>query len=514
MSIRAFVRTAPAALLLISAAAGLTAADRLRFEKTEGATYVAHASGYDALLQSDATVYVGSTGIQLQGANPTPEIDAGSSRIRYRDVYPGIDMEYHNHQGSLEYDYIVSPYADPGQIVFAVKGATAVTPGPGGDLLASSANGVVRLAAPLIYQLGPSAMRFAISGEYVTEGDKIRFEIGTYDPSMPLIVDPVLTYSTFVGNSGDSVMATTADSSGNAYLVGRSSGLILAQKLSPDGTTVLLRQTIGASSYNFGVQAVAIGSNGDLYLAGDAGVGLPTTAGAYIGSVTGGTHAFIAVLDSNFNLLYCSYLAGTTSAFDEADGVAADAAGNAYITGYTNSTTFPTTAGVFQTTPSTTGQTGFVAKFNPSASGAASLVYSTYLTGPTSVTTLFAIAVDSSHNAYVTGTAGADFPVTAGSFQYDGVGLGSGGVYVTKLNSTASAATYSAYLGNGQANGITLDTSGDAYITGNATISDFPTTSGAYQVSYPGAFVTELNTTGTSLIYSTFLSVHRKMPPP
>jgi hypothetical protein len=506
MSTRAFVRTAAAALCLISASAGLMAADRVRFEKTEGATYIAHASGYDALLQSDATAYVGSTGIQLQGASSGPEIDAGTSRIRYLDVYPGIDVEYHSHQGALEFDYIVSPYADPGQIVFAVKGAASVTPGPDGDLLASSANGVVRLAVPAIYQLGPSATRSAIPGGYVTEGAKVRFKIGAYDRSRPLIIDPVLTYSTFVGNSGDSVMATAADSSGNAYLVGRSSGLILAQKVSPDGTTVLLRQTIGASSYSFSVQAVAIGSNGELYLAGDAGVGLPTTAGAYIGSVTGGSHAFVAVLDSSFNLLYCSYLAGTTSAFDEANGVAADSAGNAYITGYTNSTTFPTTAGVFQTTPSTSGQTGFVAKFNPSASGGASLVYSTYLTGPTSATTLLSIAVDSSHNAYVTGTAGADFPVTAGTFQYDGVGLGSGGVYVTKLNSTATAVTYSAYLGNGQANAITLDTSGDAYITGNATISDFPTTSGAYQVSYPGAFVTELNTTGTSLIYSTFLS--------
>ena len=210
--------------------------------------------------------------------------------------------------------------------------------------------------------------------------------------------------------------------------------------------------------------------------------------------------------DSSFNLTYCSYLAGTTNATDEANSVAADSAGNAYIAGYTNSTTFPTTSGVFQTTPGTSGSPGFVAKFNPAASGAASLVYSTYLSGPATGTTPMAIAVDSSNNAYVMVNGGTDFPITAGALQYACEGLGSGGIYVAKLNATAAALTYSAFLGPGQADSLALDTSGDAYLTGYATVSDFPTTSGAYQTSYPGAFAAELNTTGTSLIYSTFLA--------
>lgn len=482
----------------------------MRFEG--GGPFTVRGAGYDLLLRNDGLALRETGGrtdvrLRLLGSALNPEVSRlGPSTVLYRQVFHGVDLVYYDNRGKLEYDFAIAPGQDPGQIAFAVEGASHVGIDACGALLARTPHGALRLDAPEIYQTGADGARRAIPGGYTVAGHRVSFRVAAYDRSRPLIIDPVVNYSTYVGVSGDAINAATADSSGNAYLAGRNSGLILLQKISPDGTTVLLRQSFGTTTYNFSVEAIALGPSGKVYIAGYAGVGLPTTTGAFIGTVTGGSHAFLAVFDSSFNVLYCSYLAGTTTAFDQANGVAADSAGNAYITGYTNSTTFPTTSGVFQTKPSTTDQSGFVAKFNPSLSGSASLLYSTYLTGPTSSTTPLAIAVDSSNNAYVTGTAGLDFPLTAGTFQYDGQGLGSGGVYVTKLNAGATALVYSAYLGPGQANGLALDTSGNAYITGTAAVSDFPTTTGAYQTIYPGAFATELNTTGTSLIYSTFLA--------
>jgi len=510
-------RTSVCALFLAFSAISGWSQDRLTFEAASGqpagaARFAVHATGYDAVVQPDGLALSAPTGgaplrLRLLGASDHPTVSAlNPSTIVYRHVYTGVDLTYYDSRGRLEYDFAIAPGHDPGQIAFAVDGASHVSIGALGELLARTPDGVLRLDAPTIYQPGPGGARRPVSGGYAVAGGRVSFHVSAYDRSRPLIIDPVINYSTYVGNSGDSVMASTADSSGNAYIVGRNSGFILLQKISPNGTSVLLRQTLGATTYSFVVQAIAVGPGGKIYIAGYASVGLPTTSGAYIGSVTAGNHAFVAITDSSFNLTYCSYVTGTTTAFDQAIGVAADSAGNAYITGYTNSSTFPTTAGAFQTTPGTSGQPGFVAKLNPSLSGAASLVYSTYLSGPTTATTPTSIAVDSSDNAYVTGVAGTDFPVTAGAFHYSGVGNGSGGIYLTKLNATATALTYSAFLGPGQANGLVLDSSGNAYIAGYATISDFPTTSGAYQTIYPGAFAAELNTTGTSFIYSTFLA--------
>ncbi len=476
-----------------------------------GAQFVVQGANYSLLLGDDGlTLMEAGTGtplrLHLLGTRYNPDAShPDPTKLLYRHVYDGVDLVYYGNRGRVEYDFTVAPGHDPDQIAFAVEGASQVTTGGHGELLARTPRGELRLDAPTIYQTEPNGARRIISGGYIIDGSRVRFRVAAYDHSKPLIIDPVINYSTYVGNSGDSASAATADSSGNAYIVGRSAGLILLQKISPAGA-VLLRQTLGATTYSFTVTAIALGPSGKVYLSGYASAGLPTTAGAYIGSITSGTHAFVAVTDSSFNLTYCSYLAGTTNATDEANSVAADSAGNAYIAGYTNSTTFPTTSGVFQTTPGTSGSPGFVAKFNPAASGAASLVYSTYLSGPATGTTPMAIAVDSSNNAYVMVNGGTDFPITAGALQYAGQGLGSGGIYVAKLNATAAALTYSAFLGPGQANSLALDTSGDAYLTGYATVSDFPTTSGAYQTSYPGAFAAELNTTGTSLIYSTFLA--------
>jgi hypothetical protein len=323
-----------------------------------------------------------------------------------------------------------------------------------------------------------------------------------------------LVWSSFpVGSTtSDTFYAGTIDSSSNVYLAGRNGSSLLVQKISANGTTMVYRAIFPATppfSYGFQIEDIRVDSTGAAYVVGYSSPNFPTTSNAFLGSVTSGDHAFVAVVNpTGTALTYATYLAGTTSATDTAYGVAVDSLGKIYVTGDTDSLTFPTTAGVFQTKNSSGSQTAFVAKIDPTKSGAASLVYSTYLSGLTSTDVENAIAVDSSGDAYVTGNvSGSDFPVTKGAFTYDGEGLGQGGVYVTKLNPTATALVYSAYLGVGTGNGIAVDGSGLAYVTGSiSSYTDFPTTTGAFQVTYPDGFASQLNAAGSALGYSTFLS--------
>ncbi len=430
--------------------------------------------------------------------------------VKYQGVYPGIDLVYYGNRGQLEYDFIVAPHQDPAQIALKVENAEQVAIRADGGLSMGRGEMGLHFAEPVIYQVAKDGRREPVSGHYVRRDDgNIGFEIGPWDRNRELIIDPVLVWSQFVGTTtSDAFFAMTIDSSSNMYLAGRNGGPLEVEKISADGKTVVYHTTLG-SSYNSYAYDIAVDASGNAYVGGYAGAGFPTTAGAYQQTAPGGSHAYVAVLNAaGTALTYGSFLAGTTTATDVAQGVAVDSTGKVYITGYTNSTTFPTTLGVYQTKNTNGGQTAFVAKFDPTKSGTASLVYSTYLSGPTGASVEYGIAVDTAGNAYVAGQAGADFPVTAGAFAYNGEGVGAGGVYITKLNPAATALTYSAYLGPGQANGITVDGSGGVYLTGSvpAGYSDFPTTTGAFQVAYPDGFAAELNAAGSGLVYSTFLS--------
>ena len=321
-----------------------------------------------------------------------------------------------------------------------------------------------------------------------------------------------LVWSSYEGISGDTFSAGTTDSSGNVYLAGRTGSTLLVEKISANGVTVDYRVTFPATApftYSFTVQDIKVDSTGNAYLVGGSSTNFPiTTSNAFQTSAPSGTHALIVVLSPTGVLTYASYLAGTTSATDQANGVAVDSTGDAYVTGYTNSTTFPTTTGALQTTNPSGQQAGWVAKISTTAkTGLASLVYSTYLNGPTTSSEENTIAIDSAGDAYVTGGGGTDFPTTKGAFAYDGEGLGSGspGVYVTKLNPTGTALVYSAFLGIGTGSGIAVDASDLAYVTGTVNVNDFPTTSGAFQVTYPSGFASQLNAAGSALNYSTFL---------
>ena len=302
----------------------------------------------------------------------------------------------------------------------------------------------------------------AVAGQFVLLGqDEIGFQVGAYDPSLPLTIDPVLSYSTYLGgNNYDDGFSIAVDGSGYAYVTGFT------------------------QSTNF-----------------------PTKTGAYQTNLEGTTNVFVTKLNATAtSLLYSTYLGGNNQGDvrgDKGYGIAVDSSGNAYVTGFTDSTNFPTTTGAFQTILEGGLENAFMTKLN--ASGTA-LIYSTYL-GVNSVGS--GIAVDGTGNAYVTGSTGSNFPTTTSAYQP--ILEGTTNSFVTKLNPAGTSLLYSTYLGGNnsdEAQGIAVDASGNAYVTGFTDSTNFPTTAGAFQTSLGGnqnAFVTKVNATGSALIYSTYL---------
>ncbi len=453
------------------------------------------------------------------------------SRVRYRNIYRGVDLIYYgSNQRQLEYDFVVAPGANPSAITLSFEGADGLKLNERGDLTISTAGGEVIERAPIVYQ-EVDGRRRALSGRYVRRAARrVGFEVADYDPRIPLIVDPVLVYSTYLGGSGnDQSYAIAADSSGNAYVAGATNSAnfpttagafdtsypggddAFVTKLNASGTALIYSTYLGGiNGSNQGGYGIAVDSLGNAYVTGiTTESDFPTTPGAFQTTYGGGSvSGFVTKLSPNgAGLVYSTYLGGSGS--DEGAGIAIDSSGNTYVTGVTTSSNFPTTPGAFQTTLA--GSTNaFITKLN--ATGTA-LIYSTYLGGSNSVTNQgIGIAVDSSGNAYVEGdTQSTDFPTTAGAFQTT-YGGGRVDVFVTKLNATGTALAYSTYLGGNAedgAGGIAVDSSGNAYVTGASHGGNFPTTAGAFDTTYTGSdyttFVTKLNSTGTALVYSTYL---------
>lgn len=387
-------------------------------------------------------------------------------RVRYAGVYPGVDVIYYGNRKQLEYDFRVAPGADARAIALEFAGARKVElDGATGDLLLSVGEETVRQHAPVTYQETAGGGRREVESRYaLRDGGRVGFEVGEYDRGRALVIDPTLVYSTFFGGSGDEAAESMAvDSAGNAYIT---------------GTTY---------STNF-----------------------PATAGAFDTSNNGSLEerdAFVMKLNSNGSgLVYATYLGGDW--IDQGYGIAVDAAGNAYLTGQTYSTNFPTTPGAFDTNAlSSNRPAGFVTKLSANGSN---LLYSTLLKGTGVISSRGEdIAVDASGNAYVVGsTTDVGFPTTAGAF--DTTNNGSLDVFVTKLNPNGSALVYPTLIGgaiNDTANAIALDAAGNAFVTGSTESgSTFPTTAGAFDAASDGGddgFVTKIKADGSSLIYST-----------
>ena len=449
-------------------------------------------------------------------------------KLRYRGIYPGVDVAFHGADSSagqkLEYDFELKPHASLDRVAIALRGAESVELDNAGNLALTVHGEKLRFLKPIAWQGAerrPVAVAYRLTPAQGKQPATVNFEVAKYDPNESLVIDPVLDYAT--GLNLASVNAMTADSAGNTYVVGGDPSVSFAfdvLKFNAAGTLVYTRvvaaNTSGTYGYGF-ISGIAVSSSGDVFVTGGAAAGWPTTSGAYQATngydSTGYSYnAYLVELSTAGKIAYATYLGGSVAAgssSDYATAVAVDTAGNAYLTGRVGSSNFPTTTGAYQTALPANGGTyaSFVAKINPALSGTKSLVYSTLLGD--SETSEYAIAADASGNAYVTGNASSNynvFPLTSGAFAYAGLDSSDGGVYVTKFNPTGTALVYSAYLGYGTGYGIAVDGSGDAYTTGQVNTEDFPTTSGAYQTSYPGGFVSELNPAGTAEIYSTFLS--------
>jgi hypothetical protein len=514
-----------------SAESGASAAVRV---KLLGANPHAKATGEEE-LPGKANYFIGNDPKKWRTNLPT------YAQVRYQGVYPGVDLVYYGNQGGqLEYDFVVAPGADPSAIALDV-GAVREPPRAhrdaplqstaDGGLVISTEIGPVQLEKPLIYQ-EDSGWRREIPGGYVLKNaHEVAFRVGAYDPTRPLVIDPVLAYSTYLGgNEGDYGEGIAEDASGNTYVAGStessdfptSAGAfqtalaggvnVFVTKLNPTGTALVYSTYLGGNGPDYG-DGIAVDSSGNAYVTGRTdSTNFPTTAGAFQtalqATLAGRANAFVTKLSpSGSALVYSTYLGGTN--FDGGDAIAVDSSGNAYVTGWTASTNFPTTAGAFQTalaSPVGYGGNAFVTKLNPTGTAP---VYSTYL-GGNLVDVAHGIAVDSSGNAYVTGgTRSPNFPTTAGAFQTSLAGFSN--AFVTRLNSTGSALVYSTYLGGSnkdEAYGIALDSSADPFVTGETMSSNFPITPGAFQTALAGsenAFVTKLNPAGTALIYSTYL---------
>ncbi len=476
----------------------------LRFEANRGqwdpaVRYAARANGYALLLTAGGPVVsfpgAGRVAINLLNSNRAARIEpldqlpahtdyfVGSrehwhtgipnySRVRYGAVYPGIDVVYYGNPSRLEYDFVLQPGADPRAIRLKFRGAGHVRITAEGDLAFQSAGTRMVQEKPVIYQEdGRTAARRQVQGRYVLMArNVVGIRLEQYDRTQPLVIDPVLVYSTFMGGSGaDQITAAQLDPSGHLYVAG-------STVTSPFVATT------------------------DYYQSANAG----------------GIDIFVAIIDTTpgngFPILYLSYAGG--SGDDIPLAMVLDSSQNIYLTGTTNSTDFPTTTGAFQTAGAGSSYvSGFVFELNPGLSTSTStLVYSTYLGGTTGNQSANGIALDPNGNIYVVGTTKAtDFPVSSGAYQSTLNGLQD--AFLCEITPSSTTLAYSTYLGGeleDDGRGIAIASNGLVYFAANTNSTQFPLAGASYQSNLVGNYdivigVMDMTQSGAaSLVYATY----------
>jgi uncharacterized repeat protein (TIGR01451 family) len=460
------------------------------------------------------------------------------ARVRYRNVYSGIDLVYYGKQGRLEYDFEVAPGADPRRVILSFEGADKVALNSDGDLVLAIQNANIRLHALRVYQKRDKEEQ-AVAGRFLMLAhDQVGFEIGAYDRSRELIIDPALSYSSYLGGTGNEgcfaftgvatsgCPAIAVDPGLNMYVTGPTSSTdfppqpgvlkslvgtanLFVSKFDPTGKTLLFSTYLGGDGTDTSA-GIAVDSGFNVYVAGTtSSTNFPTPNGFQSAPVPAGKHVFVSQLKPDGSaLLYSTYLSG--NGIDIATGLAIDNRSNAYVSGITTSSNFPVSSTPFQATPKATNQF-FYSKVNALASGAASLAYSTYVGGSTPTTGIAmggGIAVDANANVYITGgTNFTDMPVLNATQANSAGGLDA---FVAKFNSSGTELylTYFGGSGDDVGNAITVDSGFNAYITGSTNSSGLTSPSGtvAFQGAYGGgtadAFVAKIgNPASGSTIY-------------
>lgn len=571
LSVRPHNPDAPKSGPAASAARHIASITRdLAFEPNHGqlrqnARFVASGRGYNIGLDSSgAAIYTTDAAnpilaIELAGGNPGAPLSGDTllpgkvhryqgpkkqqqytniptySRVRLAGVYPGIDAVYYGRKGELEYDLVIQPGASPDAIRLRFAGADKLVVDNNGDLLLATRVGTLTQKAPFAYQ-DIAGTRYHVPSRYVIDQQNrhVRIALNDYDPAYPLTIDPILSYSSYLGSaSDDAATSIAADAAGNMYLTYDSSYKIGPNtyqtveviKLAPAGTelyrTMLLDSVNINTSYN-----IAIDGTGNAYVVGstDTTTALPVTANAYQASnADGGAwwDVYVIALDASGAVTYGTYLGGTRT--DEATGIATDGT-TIHITGYTGSNNFPVTAATASDTQCgdlapgdcvSTGQTdAFYVRLDPAAaSGSASMLHSTFL-GGSGHEVGYAVALNGGV-AYIAGeTTSSGLPAVNAYDATENGGKDALIVGIDPAQTGAASLVYSSYFGGSthdRASGIAVDGSGTIYIVGDTFSVDLPTAGNAYASAANAGqevFVAKLDTSQTGTAQLTYGSYY------
>jgi YD repeat-containing protein len=461
------------------------------------------------------------------------------AEVDYAGLYPGVDAHFRSTNGrQLEYDFVVAPGASPSVIRLGWQGLQSVQMDGQGNLLLATAGGTVVQQAPALYQV-VNGVRQPVSGQHVLlGGGQAGFQVGAYDHSRPLVIDPAISYSTLLGGSGDDkAYAAAVDAAGNVVVVGATNSMnfptttgviqpglaggydVFVTKLNGQGQGLVFSSYLGGSGDDV-AYGVALDLAGNPYVTGystspatGAGSFPNTTTGSYRNTNGGSPNVFVTKLTAaGDGLLYSDLWGGSSAQYGYA--LAVDTGGSAYVAGVTRSSDYPTTAGAFLTTftPPAGSDDGFVTKLTPTGG---TLAYSTFLHSTYTLdgaSDAYGVAVDGQGSAFVTGsTTAAHFPTAGGAFQTAPATGNLASAFVSKFNAAGSGLSYSTYLGGSGSDAgsaIAVDPGDSAYVTGVTTSSNFPTTPGALQTGPQGGkdgFVTKFQAAVATPVYSTYL---------
>ncbi len=439
--------------------------------------------------------------------------------VNLGEVYEGVDLKLRVYGNNVEKLFFVQPGADANNIRIQIEGAESVKTNKAGRLEIETELGKVSFTAPIAYQETDGERR-NIKVDYVVESNIYGFELGKYDRKKEVVIDPLLASTLLGGDSFSLDQSIAIDQNGNVYISGDINSIefpttsgsyneifnggkdLLVSKLNGDLTELLASTFLGGSGDEYGT-SLAIDQSGAVYVAGKTfSTDFPTTTGAYDENFNSTHDAFVSKLNGDLTTLLAStYIGGSES--DTILSLALDQNGNVYLAGDTHSIDFPATPGDFYN--GSRGNTDiFIVKLDGDLT---TLLASTLLASSSSI---YSIAIDDIGNVYVGGsTIRVLFPTTQGAYCENYIGADD--IFISKLNNDLSSLLASTRLGGAssdRAESITLDQTGNVYLTGVTSSTDFPTTLGAYdEVSSDGsdAFVSKLNSNLTTLLFSTYL---------